>query len=327
MALTIHFIDVGQGDCIYLRYDAPDELPRHILVDGGRASAAGRVSSYLQRQGVTRLHLVVATHVDDDHISGLLEILSTFPVARFWGPDPQQHQWMRPLAERVGVREATTIEPAQHQDVITIESVNTYDRLHAMALGAGVLVEYPIIGHDASHLFPGLELRVMGPTQELARGALNALDIQSTDQAIEILSANTNNSSIIMRAGLNGQHVLLTGDAEMAEWHAMISQWGAGLHARVLKISHHGSRNGTNAQVLEMVRPRQVVISVGPNSYGHPDPNVVDMLAPPMQLYRTDQQGAIVIRFEAGDAAPLPHPASRSWWQRLLDWMLGRPVA
>lgn len=321
MPLTIHFINVGQGDATYLCYEAPDQTPRHLLVDGGRANVAPRLIAYLQAQGVERLHLVVATHIDDDHISGLADIFATFPVARFWGPDPTFHVAVLSL-----LRQATaSIALADDQPapgLITVESVNTYARLYTLALGSGALVEHPTMGYDASRFFAGLELRVMGPPPQFAAVGDIAAFAQPPAQLFEILSAATNNSSIVIRAGVGGQHVLLTGDAEFPAWRAMIEQWGAGLHARVLKISHHGSPNGTNAESLRVVRPRQAVISVGPNSYGHPDPRVLRLVQPPIQLYRTDKQGDIVIQFKDAEAIPAPTPPRpRGWWQRLLDWL------
>ncbi len=315
MPLYIHFINVGQGDATYLRYEAPEEAPRHILVDGGPAESSARLIWYLQRQGVSRLHLVVATHLDDAHIGGLSAVLEQFPVARFWGPDPQRHNPLRPLVQPQVAR-AENGAPAD-SDVITPESLSAYDHLHALALNRDALVEYPVMGHNASYLFPGLELRVMGPAPHFAE-PLHAelLSRVPPTQLVEILSADANNSSLVLRIGVNGQQVLLTGDAEMPAWHAMIDQWGAGLHARALKLSHHGSLDGTSAEVLGIVQPREAILSVGPNSAEHPAPQVLAMLTPPIQLYRTDQQGDIVLQF--GQTEPPPPPPSLPSWRAML---------
>ncbi|MGE5137971.1 MAG: ComEC/Rec2 family competence protein [Rudaea sp.] len=319
MALEIHFIDVGQGDATLLTYDSPDGVRRNILVDGAAESHGEQVVAYLREQGIDRLHLVVATHVDDDHIAGLLQVVAQFPVARFWGPDPKRSAPLRPLVQAASA--ATPAAGGQEAGLITVESVNTYDRLHALALSRGALVEYPEMGHDASYLFPGLEVRVMGPSSELA--AFSTPSAVPAEDELGILSTETNNASIVLRVGLGGQFVLLPGDAELKAWHAMIAQWGAGLHARVLKLAHHGSSNGTDQQVLQTVRPRQAVISVGPNSYKHPSAKVLELLTAPVQTLRTDQQGTIVIRFEEPAPVPVEGPPPRSWWQRLLAFLFG----
>src|SRR5213596_3038350 len=70
--LTVHFLDVGQGDAAVLR--TPNG--RWIVIDGGPRtpeSDAGRrvVVPFLRRQGAGRLAVVVATHGDADHLGGL----------------------------------------------------------------------------------------------------------------------------------------------------------------------------------------------------------------------------------------------------------------
>jgi competence protein ComEC len=73
--LTVHFLDVGQGDSILLQFNG-----KNVLIDGGEQEMGPRVQSYLRDQGVSSLDLVVATHPHSDHIGGLLTILKSFPV-------------------------------------------------------------------------------------------------------------------------------------------------------------------------------------------------------------------------------------------------------
>jgi len=77
--LTVHFLDVGQGDAAALRTPAG----RWVVVDGGPRtpeSDAGRrvVIPFLRRRGASRLALVVATHGDADHLGGLPAVVRTF---------------------------------------------------------------------------------------------------------------------------------------------------------------------------------------------------------------------------------------------------------
>jgi len=74
--LGVHFIDVGQGDAILVI--TPEGLT--ALIDGG--SAGSGVAAYLQRQGVERIDLMVATHPHEDHIGGLIQVLEAMPVDR-----------------------------------------------------------------------------------------------------------------------------------------------------------------------------------------------------------------------------------------------------
>ena len=73
-ALTISFLDVGQGDATLIQH--PDGSA--VLFDGGPPE--GRAARLLRRAGVRRLSAVVMTHASRDHHGGLLEVLERFPV-------------------------------------------------------------------------------------------------------------------------------------------------------------------------------------------------------------------------------------------------------
>lgn len=77
--LTVHFLDVGQGDAAVLR--TPNG--RWIVIDGGPripGSDAGRrvVVPFLRRQGAGRVAVLVATHGDADHLGGLPAVVDAF---------------------------------------------------------------------------------------------------------------------------------------------------------------------------------------------------------------------------------------------------------
>ena len=73
--LVVNFIDVGQGDCIYLSADG-----ENMLIDCGEASEAEAVLSYLDKLGVKRLDYVVATHPHSDHMGGMSEIVEACDI-------------------------------------------------------------------------------------------------------------------------------------------------------------------------------------------------------------------------------------------------------
>ena len=79
--LEVVFLDVGQGDAIFLRF--PNG--RTMLVDGGartRYFDAGRwvIAPFLRHKGIRKVDIVAPTHSDNDHIGGLISILEEFPV-------------------------------------------------------------------------------------------------------------------------------------------------------------------------------------------------------------------------------------------------------
>jgi competence protein ComEC len=73
----------------------------------------------------------------------------------------------------------------------------------------------------------------------------------------------------------------------------------------VLKLAHHGSRDGTDAPWLELVRPKLAVACVGKdNEYGHPHPETVSLLdGLGIPLLRTDRDGTVMVQSDG-----------QTWW-------------
>jgi competence protein ComEC len=67
----------------------------------------------------------------------------------------------------------------------------------------------------------------------------------------------------------------------------------------ILKVSHHGSKNGTSEEILNILKPKMAMISVGAkNNFGHPTKEVLDRLKEKgIEIRRTDQNGEIKINF------------------------------
>ncbi|MCW9054499.1 MAG: MBL fold metallo-hydrolase [Candidatus Pacebacteria bacterium] len=77
--LTVAFLDVGQGDAIYI--EAPNG--NQMLVDGGSNTGVLRELSQVMPWGDRSIDVVLATHPDKDHIAGLIEVLSRYEVSQY----------------------------------------------------------------------------------------------------------------------------------------------------------------------------------------------------------------------------------------------------
>lgn len=77
--LTVYFLDVGQGDAIFI--NSPEH--NRVLIDGGKnrkvLSELGQILPFSDR----RIDVVIATHPDLDHIGGLPEVISQYEVGMF----------------------------------------------------------------------------------------------------------------------------------------------------------------------------------------------------------------------------------------------------
>jgi len=76
--LVVHFIDVGQGDSTLIEF-----RDKTMLIDAGERGMGERVVAYLNDRKIDRLDVVVATHAHSDHIGGLRDVISAFPVGEF----------------------------------------------------------------------------------------------------------------------------------------------------------------------------------------------------------------------------------------------------
>jgi len=74
--LTVHFIDVGQGDSILIECPNGND----ILVDAGVPAEGPTVVDYLKDQGISTLYAIVETHPHEDHIGGLSNVINSFKV-------------------------------------------------------------------------------------------------------------------------------------------------------------------------------------------------------------------------------------------------------
>ncbi len=101
--------------------------------------------------------------------------------------------------------------------------------------------------------------------------------------------------------------MLFTGDAG-AETEARLLQHGDDLPADVLKVGHHGSAYGSTQSFIDAVGARAAIISVGrDNLFGHPSPvTVATLTASGARVFRTDRNGAIVVRSDGASFSVTP---------------------
>jgi len=83
--LEVHFIDIGQGDAIYIKTSAGDD----ILVDSGDRGKDDVLFDYLSKIGVQEIDSVISTHPDADHLSNLSYVIQKFPVKNVYAPKVQ----------------------------------------------------------------------------------------------------------------------------------------------------------------------------------------------------------------------------------------------
>ncbi|MEE8328738.1 MAG: ComEC/Rec2 family competence protein, partial [Thermodesulfovibrionia bacterium] len=78
--LAVHFIDVGEGDCIFIALPSG----KNMLIDTGSPSGGPKAVQYLKSMGIKKIDYLILTHPHDDHIGGIFSIMSEFEVINFY---------------------------------------------------------------------------------------------------------------------------------------------------------------------------------------------------------------------------------------------------
>ena len=151
----------------------------------------------------------------------------------------------------------------------------------------------------------GVPADVVAPGATIQAGAvsiqvLSAKPLQASGDASEGESADENDSSLVMRAQVGPLTILLGGDVEESGQRAAL-QAGQELSADVVLVPHHGSAH-QDPGYLRASGAGVALVSVGRgNSYGHPAPTLLHMLADDaMTIFRTDLNGSIAVTDDAG---------------------------
>ena len=106
---------------------------------------------------------------------------------------------------------------------------------------------------------------------------------------------DNNEGSIAGILSYENSKIFLSGDITTEVEQRLVWQKVLKEKVDVLKVSHHGSKNGTSEELLEILKPKMAIISVGAkNKFGHPTKEVLDRLKEKgIKIWRTDLDGEI----------------------------------
>jgi beta-lactamase superfamily II metal-dependent hydrolase len=295
-------LNVEQGDCLWLDYGEP-LMPRRILIDGGPTGTTALRDCIARALGAdpnNQLHfeLLIITHVDDDHIAGVLDLLKTLPHGVSFGdvwfnaykhlvaPDrlgPVQGESLSELIERhalpwnrafgglgVVIPDRGSLPRIQFADGMTLTLLSpTIQRLTNLK----PVWEKKVI---EAGLLPGR--RPSAPPEDL----LGHRDVWPPD--ILALAAKppnddreeANGSSIAVLAEYGGHSVLLAADAfapvlEDSIGRLLTERKCERLAVDAFKLLHHGSRRNLRNGLLQLLRCPRYLISTSGKRFAHPD--------------------------------------------------------
>ncbi|MBQ9063451.1 MAG: DNA internalization-related competence protein ComEC/Rec2 [Eubacterium sp.] len=272
-------LDVGQGDGLVLRSGR-----EHVfLVDGGSTSVDQvgqyRIIPYLKSQGIRRIDGIWISHEDQDHISGVLELLEAVAdgslfmrVDALYLPAWMKNTETGALFEACCERSGTAVRYTARGDSLTAGDLQ-------------IRVLYPLKGTKSGGNAGSMVLRVSYRQFDL----LLTGDLEGEGEE-ELLAAE-------------GEEKLPAAESPAAGLpEAKDSRREGNRRAGsdlqeidCLKVAHHGSRNATTERFLKLARPKVAVISAGKNNrYGHPHAELLERLEQRgTDIFRTDQGGAV----------------------------------
>jgi beta-lactamase superfamily II metal-dependent hydrolase len=302
--LRMQVLQAGFGDCLLIQCPA-ETGSRHILVDGGptgtyRATLRSTLRRLAQRGG--DVDLAVLSHIDNDHILGLLDYFgelarakgrgrATLPEVRaIWHNSFSLAAGGRdvaPMARRI-LKQSRTAAPLRRLAGI-VSGVAEGDALTALAgeLGLHVNPRFAngqVLAEATKPVTLGeATIHVTGPSRPIlnklreewldwqrrhADAAANPRAAVAADRSVPNLS------SITMLVEWKGRRLLLTGDArgdQIIEGLGAVGLMTDGtFHVSVLKMPHHGSARNASPAFLRTITADRYVFSAN-GRYGNPD--------------------------------------------------------
>ena len=294
----IEMLPAERGDCLWVSYGTSTH-PHHLLIDGGPSQTISSLVPALERRiralpGTTdRVELAVETHIDADHIQGLVSLLS----------DPARV----PLFKDIWMNGYRHVAPvslgATDAEMLTASLLPHPDRWNAAFEGNAVVVPddgpLPVVT-----LAGGMRLTLLTPTRanlnalykgwqqvmgamagkgtstpaDWRRGdALGAFDpLDWADAPFTEDRSLPNRSGISFIAEFGGRRALFLADVPPKGILAAFDRLGQPIqHFDAVKLSHHASRNNTNIALCQRIVAPLWLVSTNGARFKHPHPEAL----------------------------------------------------
>ena len=271
----VTMLDVGQGDSVVIR-----NCNGNVYISDCGSSSVSQVGKYrllpfLKKKGYGKIKGIFISHLDEDHISGIMEVLEAAP------------------AERIEIRYIFMPESV----LFIEEDREKMQELQALAGKCGTKMVYLVQGDKITDgsmsfvcLYPQSEEmgRTMEDKEEIIRGV---------EKAKGNSGRNRNNQSLVLLLQYGAFDMLLTGDIEKAGEMEIVKEIDR-MSLDALKVAHHGSSGSSCEELLEVLKPKLSLISCGKNnSYGHPHEETLERLeAVGSKVLSTVESGAITLK-------------------------------
>ena len=301
---TLEALPAREGDCLLLSWGDPDS-PRRMLTDGGRLASYPYLHARIKELGPKpRLDYLVVTHVDGDHIEGVIRLLQDRTAMGLTLGDVWFNGWPQIAnADQLGSLQGEMVDALLTRDQQPWNAafggraagVPTSGKLPVIDLGGGATATLLSPGRTQLQRLRGdwtkvLKAAGMKPGDQKAALAKLAKrkSLRGLEEASDVLGEKTdednsvaNGASIAMLVEHDGRSVLLTGDGFGPVLVRGISRLlkqrqQEVLSVDVVKLPHHGSAGNVSAALLALLDCGRFVISTNGDKYRHPDTTAVE---------------------------------------------------
>lgn len=277
--MRLHLLDVGQGSALLMEFPCAA-----MLVDtGGESNDAfdsqvalrTQLEAFFQRRADLHrtLDLVVITHPHLDHVRGI-PVLGEFTVK-------------------------VLVDNGQPGDELVAEYMAAWKGLVATgATHRSVSAEDVPAGGLSDATLDPIACPGVDPTVRVLWGGVqNDPGWRGSGEFDAKPFNNANNHSVVLRVDFGETSTLITGDLEAVAIADLLAKHEGTrvLDVDIYVVGHHGSANGTTRALMEAVRPKLALMSMGPASrhlkwtayqYGHPRAAAVDTVMDALVLPR-----------------------------------------
>jgi beta-lactamase superfamily II metal-dependent hydrolase len=330
MIFSLEALQAFHGDSLLVHAGTTAE-PVLLLVDGGpsgtwETSLQPRLEELRAERagdGALQIDLAMVSHIDDDHIGGLLALVEDTDG----GLGLPHTSWVSPKALWHNTFEELTGDlPAQALSLGEVPASATAAVVASVQQGQDLRARAEVLGWPINKPFTGLVQAPAGAAQPVALDQATSLLVtdpraeevasmrkewkkqleklkkgekQAAEVAAYVDKSPTNLSSIVCLARQGERKILLTGDARgdlilKALDIAGVTTAGK-LHVDILKIPHHGSIRDLDADFFERITADHYVISAD-GRFGNPESKTLEFIADT----RTDDAFAIHLTYASG---------------------------
>jgi beta-lactamase superfamily II metal-dependent hydrolase len=285
MGYEIDFLPVGEGersgDAIALRLwrtGVPNQQAV-IVIDGGTKETGQELVDHIKKfYSTTRVDLVIASHSDSDHTSGLTEVLEQLSVKRLWMHLPWKHASQiedlfrdpRVSADSVKAALRKSLENARELEALaTKKNISIVEPFSNSVNGSGPLfVLSPSTKYYESLLpyfrgtpeakeEPGRFQRTVTAAAEAIKRLAENWGVETLTDPKENETSAENNSSVVLLVKSDDWESLFTADAGVpALTEAANYADASGIDLKKLtfvQVPHHGSKHNVGPAVLNRI--------------------------------------------------------------------------